>query len=220
MEPATCSHPVVYPSVSHIHQQSQSSGSSVPQPSGSSQAPRQIHPLPPRPIVQELFPSSTVKHYRPKHGKRCHRWLRDECKLGFDCEFIHGDLDYDIEEPASVATLARVPPAQGLSAAQLSQRAAQAPQGQGKAQKMPQAAQTQQLPQGPETAPMTRVKHPRPRTTELCWRWQKNMCSLGYDCKWIHGDLKYDDDDDEPVSVLSFTYFDVDWLLICIVIAG
>ena len=36
-----------------------------------------------------------VKHPRPKINDRCRRWLRNECNLGYQCRFVHEDLEYD-----------------------------------------------------------------------------------------------------------------------------
>ena len=35
------------------------------------------------------------KHPRPKKNERCRRWLRNECDLGYQCNFVHEDLEYD-----------------------------------------------------------------------------------------------------------------------------
>jgi len=39
------------------------------------------------------------KHYRPRNKHRCERWMENKCDLGFDCIFVHDDLDYDSDEP-------------------------------------------------------------------------------------------------------------------------
>ena len=33
---------------------------------------------------------------RPKINERCRRWLRNECDLGYQCNFVHEDLEYDV----------------------------------------------------------------------------------------------------------------------------
>ncbi len=43
-------------------------------------------------------------------------------------------------------------------------------------------------------------KRPRPKTNEVCWGSQRDWCTLGYDCPFIHEDLEYD-----PVSTLCGT---------------
>lgn len=35
-------------------------------------------------------------------------------------------------------------------------------------------------------------KRPRPKTNEVCWGSQRDWCTLGYDCPFIHEDLEYD----------------------------
>lgn len=45
--------------------------------------------------------------------------------------------------------------------------------------------------------PQSRVRHPRPQSGQLCHRWLQNICSYGYSCRWVHGDLEYDG---EPVK--------------------
>ncbi|KAK0204039.1 hypothetical protein DFS33DRAFT_854618 [Desarmillaria ectypa] len=37
-----------------------------------------------------------------------------------------------------------------------------------------------------------KIKHPRPKSNEVCWGWQHDWCIQGYDCPFIHGDLEYD----------------------------
>ncbi|KDR68460.1 hypothetical protein GALMADRAFT_146415 [Galerina marginata CBS 339.88] len=39
------------------------------------------------------------KHPRPKNNERCRNWLRDRCSRGYNCQFVHDDLDYDDDEP-------------------------------------------------------------------------------------------------------------------------
>jgi hypothetical protein len=41
------------------------------------------------------------KHRRPKINERCRRWLRNECDLGYNCIFVHEDLEYDDVPPVS-----------------------------------------------------------------------------------------------------------------------
>jgi hypothetical protein len=42
--------------------------------------------------------------------------------------------------------------------------------------------------------PNQRRCHPRPKTNERCRAWLRNHCNLGYNCKYIHEDLEYDND--------------------------
>ncbi|KAF9446570.1 hypothetical protein P691DRAFT_783509 [Macrolepiota fuliginosa MF-IS2] len=44
------------------------------------------------------------------------------------------------------------------------------------------------------------VRHPRPKTNERCIRWLRNACAYGYSCRYIHGDLEYDDDSVGPTA--------------------
>ena len=48
------------------------------------------HSGPPSPT--QVLP---VKHPRPKYNERCRRWLWGECNLGYRCNFVHEDLEYD-----------------------------------------------------------------------------------------------------------------------------
>ena len=45
------------------------------------------------------------KHYRPRNRHRCERWVRNKCDLGFDCRYVHDDLDYDSDEPVMLSCL-------------------------------------------------------------------------------------------------------------------
>ena len=45
------------------------------------------------------------KHYRPRNRHRCERWVRNKCDLGFDCKYVHDDLDYDSDEPVMPSCL-------------------------------------------------------------------------------------------------------------------
>ncbi len=42
--------------------------------------------------------------------------------------------------------------------------------------------------------PNQRHCHPRPKTNERCRAWLRNQCNLGYNCRYIHEDLEYDND--------------------------
>lgn len=35
------------------------------------------------------------KHPHPKYNERCKKWLRNQCNLGYQCLFVHEDLEYD-----------------------------------------------------------------------------------------------------------------------------
>jgi hypothetical protein len=43
----------------------------------------------------QVPPMKQQKHPRPKINERCRRWLRNECDLGYQCNFVHEDLEYD-----------------------------------------------------------------------------------------------------------------------------
>ena len=49
--------------------------------------------------VPPASPPVVKKHYRPRNRHRCERWERNRCNLGFDCKYVHDDLDYDSDEP-------------------------------------------------------------------------------------------------------------------------
>ena len=43
----------------------------------------------------QVPPAKEQKHPRPKFNDRCRRWLRNECNLGYQCNYVHEDLEYD-----------------------------------------------------------------------------------------------------------------------------
>jgi hypothetical protein len=43
-----------------------------------------------------VLPMKEQKRPRPKINERCRRWLRNECDLGYQCNFVHEDLEYDV----------------------------------------------------------------------------------------------------------------------------
>ncbi|KAF8956332.1 hypothetical protein BDZ97DRAFT_1852429, partial [Flammula alnicola] len=59
---------------------------SIPPPS-----PPPQYPTPaPQPAGPEI-----KRHPRPRNSERCRNWLRNQCSLGYACNYIHEDLDYD-----------------------------------------------------------------------------------------------------------------------------
>jgi hypothetical protein len=55
--------------------------------------------VPPSPT--QVLPMKEQKHPRPKYNERCRRWLWNECNLGYQCKFVHEDLEYD-DAPVSI----------------------------------------------------------------------------------------------------------------------
>lgn len=57
----------------------------------------------PYPSVNEVLVPlmAEKKHPRPKINERCRKWLRNECALGYECNFVHEDLEYD-DPPVSL----------------------------------------------------------------------------------------------------------------------
>ncbi|KAJ7749315.1 hypothetical protein DFH07DRAFT_557652 [Mycena maculata] len=53
------------------------------------------------------------------------------------------------------------------------------------------ATSASQLSTGPNPS-HTRIKHPPPPFPEVCRRWLRDQCTLGYNCRWVHRDLDYD----------------------------
>ncbi|CAA7257312.1 unnamed protein product [Cyclocybe aegerita] len=49
-----------------------------------------------------------IRRPRPRTNERCRRWLRDMCDKGYECRYIHDDLDY-MDDPV-------VPPVSGVHA--------------------------------------------------------------------------------------------------------
>ncbi|KAK7018975.1 hypothetical protein R3P38DRAFT_1282339 [Favolaschia claudopus] len=43
-----------------------------------------------------------------------------------------------------------------------------------------------------KSSPQLRILHPPPPNKEICRNWQRRFCSRGYNCYYVHGDLKYD----------------------------
>ena len=43
----------------------------------------------------QVPPMKEQKHPRPKINERCRRWLQNECYLGYQCLYVHEDLEYD-----------------------------------------------------------------------------------------------------------------------------
>lgn len=46
--------------------------------------------------VKGAQPLKEQKRPRPKINDRCRRWLRNECNLGYQCNYVHEDLEYDV----------------------------------------------------------------------------------------------------------------------------
>ncbi|KAJ3732932.1 hypothetical protein DFJ43DRAFT_267411 [Lentinula guzmanii] len=45
--------------------------------------------------ICSLEPFMHVKHPPPKNAEVCRHWLRGICERGYDCRYVHGDLEYD-----------------------------------------------------------------------------------------------------------------------------
>jgi hypothetical protein len=45
--------------------------------------------------------SFPVKRPRPRNSETCWRWLKGTCERGYNCSFVHGDLEYD--DPPTVS---------------------------------------------------------------------------------------------------------------------
>ena len=54
---------------------------------------------------------------------------------------------------------------------------------------------------GAKVPPVKEQKHPRPKINDRCRKWLRNECNLGYQCKFVHEDLEYDD------TTVSFDLF-------------
>ncbi len=48
---------------------------------------------------------ATIRHPRPQNAERCRRWLQFQCFLGYDCKYVHGDLEYDDDVPVRHVSL-------------------------------------------------------------------------------------------------------------------
>ena len=56
---------------------------------------RRIPQSVPQSCTTQALPVKEQKHPRPKFNERCRRWLWNECNLGYRCNFVHEDLEYD-----------------------------------------------------------------------------------------------------------------------------
>ncbi|KAJ3999904.1 hypothetical protein F5050DRAFT_1734758 [Lentinula boryana] len=45
--------------------------------------------------IHSLEPFIPVKHPPPRNSEVCRQWLRGICERGYDCWYVHGDLEYD-----------------------------------------------------------------------------------------------------------------------------
>ncbi|KAJ3779872.1 hypothetical protein GGU10DRAFT_337654, partial [Lentinula aff. detonsa] len=45
--------------------------------------------------ICSLKPFIHVKHPPPRNSELCRQWLRGICERGYDCLYVHGDLEYD-----------------------------------------------------------------------------------------------------------------------------
>ncbi|KAF8952958.1 hypothetical protein BDZ97DRAFT_1644643, partial [Flammula alnicola] len=45
----------------------------------------------------------------PRNSERCRNWLRNQCSLGYACNYIHEDLDYDDDPPEPPKQLPTIP---------------------------------------------------------------------------------------------------------------
>ena len=55
-----------------------------------------VRPVENKSHTAQVPPTKEQKHPRPKINERCRRWLRNECDLGYQCNFVHEDLEYDV----------------------------------------------------------------------------------------------------------------------------
>ncbi|KIY74129.1 hypothetical protein CYLTODRAFT_416388 [Cylindrobasidium torrendii FP15055 ss-10] len=118
------------------------------------------------------------KHPHPWSSQLCWGWEHDWCPEGWQCQFVHGDLQYDspLPEPARLPELDEARNSdESISLASDSD-----------ATKV-------------EEPPPPKVRHPRPRLNEVCRKARRKQCPWGYKCHRIHENLEYDD----PVDVCS-----------------
>ena len=55
-----------------------------------------LRPVENKSHTAQLLPVKEQKRPRPKINEKCRRWLRNECNLGYQCNFVHEDLEYDV----------------------------------------------------------------------------------------------------------------------------
>ena len=55
-----------------------------------------VRPVESKSYTAQVLPMKEQKRPRPKINERCRRWLRNECDLGYQCNFVHEDLEYDV----------------------------------------------------------------------------------------------------------------------------
>ncbi|KAJ6610994.1 hypothetical protein B0H10DRAFT_378733 [Mycena sp. CBHHK59/15] len=123
----------------------------------------------------KLFFGPTVSHTRIKRPPppiRVICRLQDRCPFGYNCRYIHEDLDYDTPntniKSSGVAGLRDLgpplPPDQHRSTTV-------------------------------HDHTKTRIKRPPPPSREICHKWLQDRCPFGYNCRYIHEDLDYDTPD-------------------------
>ncbi|KAK0192300.1 hypothetical protein F5146DRAFT_1039268 [Armillaria mellea] len=98
--------------------------------------------------------SHIPKRPHPKTNEVCWGSQRDWCTLGYDCPYIHEDLEYDPPEESVEESVAE--------------------------EEVPVS--------DPEP-----VKYPRPIFSDICRNWMRDTCQHGPKCKFVHGDIQYED---------------------------
>ncbi|KAJ6571863.1 hypothetical protein B0H19DRAFT_1255793 [Mycena capillaripes] len=59
-------------------------------------------------------PQMIRKRPPPPYRETCRDWLRDRCKFGYNCKFVHGDLDLNLPDIPSAAPKPPPPPPEPL----------------------------------------------------------------------------------------------------------
>ncbi|KAF9266876.1 hypothetical protein L218DRAFT_996420 [Marasmius fiardii PR-910] len=66
--------------------------------------------LPSRPPSRSLTPPASHENATPKMKRHpqshetCQKWLRGQCERGYNCRYVHGDLEYEDAQDAAVAS--------------------------------------------------------------------------------------------------------------------
>ncbi|KAF9036978.1 hypothetical protein BDZ89DRAFT_1130013 [Hymenopellis radicata] len=156
-----------------------------------------------KPLIQEdpIDAPTPEKHPHPKSNEICWGWENDWCNLGFECDFVHGDLQYDSPVPQITTLPDEEPEDDDVKYPRPRNNATCEYWLRGYCHRGPTCpwfhgdVNYEDPPDWPlpDDGPANQLLHPRPPRNEMCRAWRRGHCNLGYDCKYVHEDLVYDD---------------------------
>ncbi|KAF8919566.1 hypothetical protein CPB85DRAFT_814099 [Mucidula mucida] len=155
------------------------------------------------PLIQAepVDPPKLTKHPHPKSNEICWGWENDWCHLGFECDFVHGDLQYDSPVPEIINLPDEEPEDVDIRYPRPRNNATCVYWLRGYCHRGPTCPwfhgdlNYEDPPDWPlpDDGPADQLLHPRPPRNETCRASRLGHCNLGYDCKYVHEDLVYDD---------------------------